>query len=184
MAIDWREVEGKYGTMYFTSRDDFLKAIESEIPVEIRRSYENYVNTKKPENLPKKGDRYQPEWVIDDGTAGWRYKATYDDRYSWGVMRTEIKKKPEEATATTGGTGGQATLPTTNIEAELKVTNARLSDIQELLEDIRDMNKIVGAYFAEKGMTTADKLKKEKDEAAAAAAEGMEEEDDELGNEQ
>jgi hypothetical protein len=177
--VDWREVEGKYGVMYFTNKDDFLKAKESEIPVEIRRTYENYTDTKKPENIPKKGDRYQPEWSMDDSSAGWRYKATYDDRYGWGVMRTELKKKAEG----TGGTGGeQSTLATSNIEAELQTLNTRMKDVQSLLEEIRDLNKVVASFFAEKGIQTADIIKKEsqaKADAAAAAAAV----DDDAGNE-
>ena len=163
--------------MLFRS-DNFLKAKESEVSVEIRRSYENFINTKKPENLPKKGDRYQPEWSIDDSSAGWRYKATYDDRYSWGVMRTEIKKKAEGAAAEGGG---QSTLATSNIEAELQTINARLKDMQILHEESRDLLKVIAGFFAEKGIQRADVMQKEAqakaDAAAAAAADESEDED-------
>ena len=175
--VDWREVEGKYGTMYFTDADSFLSAKESEIAVEIRRTYENFKNTKKPENMAKKGDRYQPEWTVDDNEQGWRYKATYDDRYGWGVIRTEIKKKPAAARE------GQSTLATSNVEAELQTINARLKDIQTLDEEIRDLLKVIAGFFVEKGIKSAEELKKERAQADQAAAAADEEEDDEVANE-
>ena len=173
--VNWRQVQGKYGAMFFTNAEDFLHAPESEIPVEIRRTYDNYTKTKDPALLSKKGDRYTPEWNVDDTSAGWRYKATYDDRYGWGVMRTKIKVKPDD------GGGGQEQLPSTNLEAAVNLMNTRLSEIHKTLGDIKESNEVIAGYFAQKGIKTADKVKEDEQSKADKAAADAEEED--FGNE-
>ena len=161
MSTIWRP-STKNPKIEFANAPEFIS--DGSVPKAIRDSYNEYVVKTNPKELPEKNGYIQTSWTENDEDNEATYKATYSDRYAWGVMKAPLSKR---AQAQVQESRQQSTIDEGEEQEAPKF--AKSSPKQEnvllgILDQLEILNKhfeVITQYFADKGITTADKLKQQ-----------------------
>lgn len=157
MSTIWRP-STKNPKIEFANAPEFIS--DGSVAKAIRDSYNEYVIKTNPKELKEKNGYIQTNWTENDEENEATYKATYSDRYAWGVMKAPLSKRaPPQQEARQ-----QATLEEEEeqeIPKFVKSSPKQENVLVGILEQLEILNKhfeIIAQYFVDKGIQPASKL--------------------------
>lgn len=149
----WRQS----GRVSFANSQDFMN--EQSISKNCRDSYEEYILNTKGEELPTNEKGYPiTDWSYVDNQNNARYVATWNEKFSWGVMKTPVPKQQTQSPQTQEGV---KYVNVTNGKAETQTkTSSSLSTpkAEESLAEIAAAVKIIADIVASKSIKRASDL--------------------------
>lgn len=147
----WRQS----GRVSFASSQDFMN--EQSISKNCRDSYEEYILNTKGEELPTNEKGYPiTDWSYVDNQNNARYVATWNEQYSWGVMKTPVPKQQAQVQQTQQQEGVKY-VNVTNGKAETQKTLST-PKAEESLAEIAAAVKIIADIVASKSIKRASDL--------------------------
>lgn len=164
MSTIWRQ-SNKNPKIEFANAPEFIS--EGNIAKAIRDSYNEYIVKTNPKELPEKNGYIQTEWTENDEDNEATYKATYSDRYMWGVMKAPLGKRAQaqvqeakqQTTFEEEAEEGEAEKP--QFQKSTPKQEAVLVRISEQLETLNKYVEIIAQSFVDKGIQPASKLKQQ-----------------------